>query len=101
MVIVYIIIGFIIGFIGHYLFDTIRKADKINPNHYVGQGGKQCIDYMIDQYGAEHTYWFCKLNAFKYRFRAGNKVGESSKTDYAKADWYDNYAIKLEKNIKL
>ena len=95
MIFVYILIGFIIGFAGHFLFDTIRKANKINPIHYVGEGGKQCIDYMREKFGDEHTYWFCKINAFKYRFRAGRKAGESAKVDYAKADWYDNYANKL------
>ena len=95
MIFVYILIGIVIGFIGHYLYSNIKDIEKINPAHYVGSGGKQCIDYMIDKFGKDHTYWFCKINAFKYRFRAGKKKGESAKTDYAKADWYDNYANKL------
>jgi hypothetical protein len=33
---------------------------------------------------------FCQLNAFKYKFRAGNKPGASKEQDMKKASWYKN-----------
>ena len=37
---------------------------------------------------------FCKCNAWKYRYRAGNK--DDIKQDLAKSDWYINKAKELQ-----
>lgn len=71
-----------------------RAEDQTNPAHY-RKGGQEAIDAMRTEYGDAAVYAFCKLNAFKYRWRAGDKVGESREKDLAKADWYEAYANHL------
>lgn len=63
-----------------------------HPTHY--QGEYECIDLMREIYGDEAVRWFCILNAYKYRFRAGKKDGNSLEQDDAKAQWYENYVMK-------
>lgn len=66
-----------------------------HPSHY---GGKhECIEIMRAMFGDEAVKSFCKCNSFKYRFRAGKKDGESLEKDIAKAEWYEEYLIKMEK----
>jgi len=70
--------------------------EQVNhPSHYNQEGKKECIEEMLDTCGVLATYWFCKLNVFKYMYRAGNKEGNSAMQDLAKAHWYDEYAEKL------
>ena len=45
-----------------------------HPSHY-NQGGIECWDAMEAAYGKEAVKTFCKLNAFKYVWRADNKNG--------------------------
>ena len=45
-----------------------------HPSHY-NQGGIECWDAMEAAYGKEAVKAFCKLNAFKYVWRADNKNG--------------------------
>jgi hypothetical protein len=45
----------------------------------------ECIDEMILLFGVEEVKSFCKLNAWKYRYRAAEKNGEE---DLRKSDWY-------------
>ena len=40
---------------------------------------------------------FCKLNAWKYRYRAGEK--DSAEEDMKKADWYIGKVMELRKMI--
>ena len=47
---------------------------------------------MIDVFGKEAVKNFCKLNAFKYMWRANKKNGDE---DIAKAQWYLNKFIEL------
>lgn len=68
-----------------------------HPSHYNQPGKKECIVEMREQFGDVATYWFCRLNAYKYRYRAGNKEGNSSEQDIAKAEWYEAYAEDLHK----
>lgn len=46
-------------------------------------------------YGIEAVKAFCKCNSFKYRFRAGKKSSSSFEEDINKAEWYEDYLIKL------
>ena len=74
---------------------TDKQVDKVNhPPHYQ-KNGKECIEVMEEQFGPKAVYWFCFLNAFKYKWRAGFKDGNSYKQDLAKAKWYTDYAMKL------
>lgn len=62
------------------------KQDMVNhPPHYERDGGMQCIDEMEMIFGIEETMTFCKLNAWKYRYRAADKNGSE---DIKKSDWY-------------
>lgn len=56
-----------------------------HPKHYNREGGMECIDEMVLLFGYEETMTFCKLNAWKYRYRAADKNGEE---DLKKSDWY-------------
>ena len=57
--------------------EPYSMEDKIRPAHY--QGEYECIDLMREIYGDEAVRWFCILNAYKYRFRAGKKEGNEEK----------------------
>ena len=76
-------------------------SDNVNhPSYYQKEGHKECISEMEEKFGVEAVYWFCKLNAYKYRYRAGNKAGNSAEQDEEKAQWYDRKAEEmLEKHI--
>lgn len=63
-----------------------------HPSHY--QGNVECIDEMEHVFGIEAVKAFCKLNVWKYRYRAESKNG---KEDLEKADWYMNKLIELNK----
>ena len=57
-----------------------------HPSHYQ-RFGMECIDAMVKLFGNEEVKSFCKLNSFKYRWRAGNKG--DAKEDIDKAEWYE------------
>lgn len=60
--------------------------DAVNhPNHYNRDGAMECIEEMVLLFGIEETKSFCKLNAWKYRYRAADKGGEE---DMKKSDRY-------------
>lgn len=61
------------------------KETVNHPDHYRGEK-YECIDVMTEVFGVEETRAFCKLNAFKYMWRADRKG--SQEEDIAKADWY-------------
>lgn len=57
-----------------------------HPSHYNRKDAMECIDEMRLIFGDEETAIFCKLNAYKYRYRAGAK-GDAEE-DLKKSDWY-------------
>jgi len=59
------------------LTDSQYKAsDPVNhPEHYTS-GEFECFDVMKDVFGKEAFAQYCKLNAFKYLWRAHNKGKE-------------------------
>ena len=69
-------------------------ADNVNhPAHY--ETGKfECIDVMVEVFGAEKVAAFCECNAFKYLYRCENKH-ETPQEDWKKARWYLNKALEL------
>lgn len=68
--------------------------DNINhPSHY--QGKHECIEVMRAMFGDEAVKGFCRCNAFKYRFRAGRKAASSADEDIAKAEFYEDYLMKI------
>lgn len=75
-----------------------KEADKVNhPSHYQ-KDGKECIEVMLELYGIQAVINFCELNAFKYKWRAGMKAGESAEVDLKKAQWYADYKENLINN---
>lgn len=65
------------------------KNETVNhPQHYNREGAMECIDEMEMIFGTKETAIFCKLNAYKYRYRAGFK-GDAEE-DLRKSDWYIN-----------
>lgn len=75
---------------------VVAKADNVDhPKYYVKEGRKEAIVEMEEQFGTLAVFWFCKLNAYKYRYRAGCKDGNSAEQDEAKALWYDAKADEM------
>lgn len=70
-----------------------------HPAHYQ-RDGKECIDCMIEEFGVKAVIDFCICNAYKYRFRAGHKEGNTREQDMAKADWYLKKAKELLDSIQ-
>lgn len=66
-----------------------------DPNHYKIHA-MECWDEMEVVFGKEAVITFCKLNAWKYRYRASAKNGEE---DLKKADVYLQKAKELENSI--
>ena len=85
------IVGSLFGFIIAAILAASEESENIvdHPSHY--QGKVECIDLMRSNFGDEAVKWFCICNAFKYRFRAGQKQGSTYEEDIAKATWYENY----------
>ena len=79
--------------------DKTSDTQKDNVNHqtYYNVHKHECIDEMIALFGVDETMAFCKLNAWKYRYRAGAKDGESKEKDLKKADEYLDMLIDLNK----
>lgn len=66
--------------------DIMSDYDNVNkPKHYNREGAMECINEMEMIFGREAVKTFCKLNAWKYRYRAADKNGEE---DLRKSDWY-------------
>lgn len=77
-----------------------QLTENVNhPEHYSQAGRKECIVEMEEIFGTEAVITFCMLNAYKYLYRAGNKLGNSELQDRNKAQWYDDYAEKLRKKL--
>lgn len=65
---------------------TIINKEKVNhPKHYNRENAMECIEEMVMLFGIKETQIFCKLNAWKYRYRAAEKNGIE---DLKKSDWY-------------
>lgn len=67
-----------------------------HPEHY-NMHQKECINEMEILFGAQAVYYFCCLNAWKYRYRAGQK-GDYEE-DMRKADWYVQKAGELKNGV--
>lgn len=77
----------------------VESCDSVNhPSHYNREGAMECIDEMVLIFGKLQTANFCKLNAWKYRYRAALK--SKPEEDYRKSDWYiKKYAELMEGNL--
>lgn len=75
--------------------DTKNQTDIIRPAHY--QSDVEVWEQMIRIWGVEQFIIYCKINAFKYRMRAGKKPGNSIHDDIEKALWYEKKIEELSK----
>lgn len=66
-----------------------------HPSHYNKAGRKECIVEMEEKYGAETTAVFCLMSAYKYLYRAGDKIDNPMEQDRNKARFYYDYTNKL------
>jgi len=69
--------------------DSSSSVD--HPSHY-NQGKIECIEAMRAAFGDEEVKIFCKLNSFKYHWRANDKEGLK---DIKKAQWYVDKYVEL------
>lgn len=70
-------------------------SEQVNhPSHY-NRGDIECIDAMESAFGPSAVADFCKINAFKYIWRAGEKAGNSEVQDIEKSIWYLHKAKEL------
>ena len=63
-----------------------------HPDHYKTDSF-ECIEVMEEVFGKEEVKIFCKMNAFKYIWRANEKGGLE---DLKKAQWYLEYIDRIE-----
>ena len=72
-------------------------SDNVNhPFYYQQEGRKECIEEILDALGTDGTIHFCIGNVMKYLYRM-NEKGSALK-NVLKAEWYCNYANKLDTN---
>ena len=68
--------------------------DLVNqPSHY-RVNDKECIVEMLILFGTKDFIKYCTINAWKYRYRAGNK--DDTDQDLKKADRYIEYAYRAK-----
>lgn len=67
-----------------------NHSKDCNKEYYSKANQPCCLDAMIKQYGIYETAVFCKLNAFKYKYRRGKKPTETWEDDTEKMVWYIN-----------
>lgn len=74
--------------------NDFKKVEMVeHPQHY-NQGNIECIDAMESAFGTGEVSSFCKLNAFKYLWRAGDKI--NTVEDLKKARWYIDKIIEIQ-----
>ena len=73
---------------------NIEEYSAIRPSYY-NDSEISCIDAMVSAFGREATAHFCKVNAFKYIWRLGNKDDEAQ--EIGKIKWYLDKYLELKK----
>ena len=66
-----------------------------HPSHYKQEGRRECIEEMRIVFGEAAVKQWCVMTAYKYRYRTGNKEGNSAEQDNKKAEWYLDYAEEM------
>lgn len=74
---------------------VVKDIDVHHPTHY-NTHERECIIEMYVLFGLKKFITFCHMNAWKYRYRAGNKTNNSADKDNAKADRYIEYAARAQ-----
>jgi len=76
-------------------WDDVSSIEEnvFTPTHYAPDGGIECIDVMVQQYGLQRVKDWAEITSFKYQWRNGNKIGNSSTQDKMKSIWYTRFSI--------
>ena len=78
---------------------TTDIYDPVNlPEHYSRDDSIECIDAMAAAFGEDEVQDYCRINAFKYVWRAHLKGKEEE--DIRKAIWYLRRSIGEDKDVK-
>lgn len=85
-----------LAFDSSLLETVVIEKDMINPDHYKVHS-KECIEELEIVFGTEAVIAFCKCNAWKYRYRAGNK--DDINQEFKKSDWYIEKAKELQEKL--
>lgn len=73
-----------------------EATEQVNhPSHYQQAGRRECIEEMRLVFGDAAVKQWCIMTAYKYRYRTGNKEGNSAEQDNKKAEWYLDYAEEM------
>ena len=86
------VMGNIIADLNLYFEPWVGNDNVNHPSHYTN-GNIECIDAMVAAFGKKEVTNYCKINAFKYLWRADLK-GKTLE-DLKKAQWYLLKAIEL------
>lgn len=70
-----------------------------HPSHY-NKYDVEVIDMMERIWGPEAMITWCKLTAFKYRMRLGEKPENSVEQDLEKEKWYLEKAKEYENKLR-
>lgn len=75
-----------------------KKHDPVyQPSHYQALDGEkeiECLDAMVAAFGEAAVESYCRINAFKYQFRAGRKGdGMKADEDLQKAIFYLRFSL--------
>lgn len=94
-----VLVAIIIGLRG--LVNSYKSSSCIDHSNAVDQPShyqvneKECIVEMLILFGTNDFIRYCTINAWKYRYRAGNK-GDAEE-DLRKADRYIEYAYRASR----
>lgn len=69
--------------------------DFVNPSHY-NKGDMEVGDMMLNIWGKTAYAQFCRMNAFKYRMRIGDKPDQPVERELQKIKWYENKAKEID-----
>lgn len=73
--------------------ENLREENVYSPSHYTHATGAECIDIMIQLYGKQRVEEWAEITSFKYQWRNGSKVGNSSEQDKMKSIWYNRFSM--------
>lgn len=77
-----------------------EKYEYVNhPKHY-NKYDVEVIDMIERIFGKKETAIFCKITAYRYRMRMGEKPDNPIEQDIAKENWYLNKYHSLKDEIE-
>lgn len=79
--------------------DHQPEKELVNhPEHYNIPGRKECIEEMMDIWGAQAVALWCEMTAYKYSYRVGHKDPEN--LEQGKIKWYMDKCQEIKDGIQ-